>query len=79
LSDELAFEATEEEAYKAALAHRHELRTRDGVKLRSPTAIYKIWLRPIHTTLLLDALNFPDERLVDRLVERKVCIGLVTE
>ncbi|SCW86848.1 hypothetical protein SAMN02927900_05880 [Rhizobium mongolense subsp. loessense] len=79
MADDLAFEATEEAAYKVALAHRQELFARDGLKFKAPTAIYKVWLKPIHAALLLDVMNFPDERADDRLVERKVRIGLVTE
>ncbi|TCU15652.1 hypothetical protein EV130_12036 [Rhizobium azibense] len=79
MADELAYEATEEAAYKAALAHRQELLARDGLKFKEPTAIYKVWLKPIHAALLLDVMNFPDERADHRLVKRKQRIGLVTE
>jgi len=53
-TDDLGYEATEEDARKAALAHLHELRVRDRVKLDVPTAIYKVWLKPIDTPLLLE-------------------------
>lgn len=79
-SDELlGYEATEEDAHKAALAHLRELRVRDRVKIKIPTTIYKIWLNPIDTSLLLEIMNFPDERADWRLVERKERIAAVTE
>ncbi|SCW87514.1 hypothetical protein SAMN02927900_05961 [Rhizobium mongolense subsp. loessense] len=79
-SDELlGYEATEEDARKAALAHLRELWVRDRMKIKVPTAIYKVWLNPIDTSLLLDIMNFPDERADWRLVERKERIAVVTQ
>lgn len=78
-TDDLGYKATEEDARKAALAHLHELRVRDRVKFKFPTAICKVWLKSIDTPLLLEIMNVPDERPDWRLVERKERIAVVTE
>ncbi|WFU92103.1 hypothetical protein QA644_35050 (plasmid) [Rhizobium sp. CC1099] len=49
------------------------------MKFDVPMAIYKVWLKPIDTPLLLEIMNVPDERPDWRLVERKERIAVVTE
>ncbi|MGO4440069.1 hypothetical protein [Rhizobium sp. RAF56] len=72
----MGYEATGEDAYRAARTHRQAMQTDPEIELPARTSIHRIVLRPVTKEIMLAVLR-EDDGALSKLVQTMEAIGYV--